>query len=80
VLINGKRAPTVGVVTMDMTMVDVTDIECAIGDIATLLGSDGGDSLDITTVAATGRMSAYELLTGLRSRLPRRYIDPARAP
>jgi alanine racemase len=80
VLVRGRRAPVIGLVTMDMTMVDVTDIECAIGDIATLLGSDGGDSLDITTVAATGRMSAYELLTGLRSRLPRRYIDPAKAP
>jgi alanine racemase len=75
VLINGKRAPVTGVVTMDMTMVDVTDISCDVGDAATLIGSDGDDRIDVVEVAAVGELSPYEVLTGLRGRLPRRYLE-----
>jgi alanine racemase len=64
-----------GVVTMDMTMVDVTDIECEIGEVATLIGADGDDRIDVADVAAVADLSPYELLTGLRGRLPRRYLD-----
>jgi alanine racemase len=75
VLVRGRRAPVVGVVTMDMTMVDVTDIQCEIGDIATLIGADGDDRIDVTHVAAMGELSPYEVLTGLRGRLPHRYLE-----
>jgi alanine racemase len=75
VLIRGKRAPVTGVVTMDMTMVDVTDITCEIGDVATLIGADGDDRIDVAEVAAMGGLSPYEVLTGLRGRLPRRYLE-----
>jgi alanine racemase len=73
-LVRGRRAPVVGLVTMDMTMIDVTDVPCAVGDVATLIGSDGGETLSVAAVAALGNVSPYELLTGLRSRLPRRYL------
>jgi alanine racemase len=73
-LVRGRRARVAGLVTMDMTMIDVTDMECEIGDVATLIGADGDESLDVQTVAVTGSMSPYELLTGLRSRMPRRYL------
>jgi alanine racemase len=73
-LLHGKRAPIAGVVTMDMTMVDVTDVACEIGDVATLIGRDGDDAIDVVEVATTGDLSPYEVLTGLRSRLPRRYV------
>lgn len=73
VLVRGKRASIAGIVTMDMTMLDVTDIGCAVGDIATLVGDDGGDRLDLGDVALAAGLSPYELLTGLRGRLPRRY-------
>jgi alanine racemase len=59
---------------MDMTMVDVTDVQCEIGDIATLIGSDGADRIDVVDVAEMGDLSPYEILTGLRGRLPRRYL------
>lgn len=72
-LLAGKRVPVVGVVTMDMTMVDVTDHPCAPGDVVTFLGRDGADVLTVAEVAAAGEMSPYELLTGLRGRLPRLY-------
>ncbi|HEX5830365.1 MAG TPA: alanine racemase, partial [Gemmatimonadaceae bacterium] len=70
-LIGGRRAPVAGLVTMDMTMLDVTDVPCEVGDVATLLGRDGAALLDLETVARTAEMSPYELLTGLRGRLPR---------
>jgi alanine racemase len=74
VLLHGRRARVVGVVTMDMTMIDVTDVQCEIGDIATLIGSDGADHIDVMELAEVGSLSAYEILTGLRGRLPRRYV------
>jgi alanine racemase len=74
VLVNGTRVPVVGVVTMDMTMVDVTDVDCEIGDAATLIGTDGDDSISVNDVAEFGELSPYEVLTSLRGRLPRRYI------
>lgn len=72
-LLHGRQVPVVGVVTMDMTMVDVTDRQCAVGDIATLIGRDGEELLRVSDVARAGRISPYELLTGLRNRIPRIY-------
>lgn len=74
VLVRGVRAPVVGTVTMDMTMCDVTGIPCAIGDVATLVGRDGAESTTVEDVAAACALSPYEILTGLRQRLPRRYV------
>jgi alanine racemase len=63
--------PVVGRVTMDMTMVDVTDIECQLGDVATLLGRDGQEHLDINVIAEQVDLLSYELLVGLKLRAPR---------
>ncbi|HEY0972181.1 MAG TPA: alanine racemase [Gemmatimonadales bacterium] len=71
VLIRGREAPVRGFVTMDMTMVDVTDVPCELGDVATLLGSDGAARLTAWDVARDGGISPYEVLTSLRGRLPR---------
>ena len=73
-LINGERAPVVGFVTMDMTMVDVTDKKCSVGDVVTFIGRDGDAVLTVQEVAEAGGLSPYELLTGLRGRLPRLYV------
>lgn len=75
VLVRGRRAPVTGVVTMDMTMIDVTDIPSEIGDIATLIGTDGEDRITVSELASIGDLSPYEILTGLRGRLPRRYSE-----
>jgi alanine racemase len=74
VLVNGQRTTVAGVVTMDMTMIDVSDIDCVSGDVATLIGRDGDHLLTVEDVATVADfMSPYELLTGLRQRLPRLY-------
>jgi alanine racemase len=73
-LLRGERVPVVGHVTMDMTMVDVTDKRCVAGDIVTFLGRDGDAMITVSELAAAGALSPYEVLTGLRGRLPRVYV------
>lgn len=67
VLINGKRAPVIGNVCMDMTMVDVTDIEANEGDEVIIFGKD----LPIQEVAAMINTIPYELLTNASARVKR---------
>lgn len=77
-LLKGERIPVVGFVSMDMTMLDVTDKQCAVGDVVTFLGRDDKELLTVQEVAAAGNYSPYEILTGLRARLPRSYVAPDR--
>ena len=52
VLLRGKLAPIVGIISMDVTMIDVTDIEGAeVGDVATIHGTDGTQVLPANRVA-----------------------------
>jgi alanine racemase len=73
----GQAVPVVGVVTMDMTMLDVTEVAgpCVVGDLVTLMGRDGAMLLSTDEVAARAELSPYELLVGLGLRLPRLYLD-----
>jgi alanine racemase len=77
VLVNGQRTPVAGLVTMDMTMIDVTEVPCEVGDVVTLLGRDGVDVIEVGELAEASGLSPYEILTGLRQRLPRRYVGDA---
>lgn len=71
VLIHGQRAPVVGLICMDQTMVDVTDIHGAgIGDEALLLGAD----LPATQLAKDAKTNSHEIVTRIMSRVPRRYV------
>lgn len=74
-LLNGRRIPVAGLVTMDMTMLDVTETDAALGDVVTLLGRDGGDIITVAELGARSGLSPYEILTGLGARLPRHYVN-----
>jgi len=76
VLVGDTIAPIAGTVTMDMTMIDVTTVRCAVGDVVTLIGRSGNTVLTVERVADDAGMSPYELLTGLRSRIERTYSEP----
>lgn len=67
VWINGHRAPVVGNVCMDMTMVDVTDIPVREGDEVIVFGGP----LPIEEVAAFGKTIPYEILTNTSERVKR---------
>lgn len=73
-MLNGRRVPVAGLVTMDMTMLDVTGIPCELGDIATLLGNPAEGAPDVSRLAFHAEMSPYELLTRMRCRIERRYV------
>lgn len=74
-VVRGKTAPIAGRVTMDMTMLDVTETGAEVGDVATLIGDPRGSGtpIDVASVAKLADMSPYELLTGLRNRIERIY-------
>jgi alanine racemase len=74
VLIRGCRAPVVGNVTMDLTMVDVTDVPgvCE-GDEVTLFGPAGGECLPVEDLADEIGTISYELLCAVSRRVPRVY-------
>jgi alanine racemase len=74
VLIRGHRASIVGLVCMDMIMVDVTDIaEVQVGETVTLIGQQEGESIWADEVAGWIDTIAYEVLCGIGSRVPRLY-------
>ena len=72
-LLHGRRVPVAGVVTMDMTMLDVTGVACEIGDVVTFIGRDGAERITVDDAAATAAIAPYELLTGLGARLDHTY-------
>ncbi len=74
VLIDGKRAPVVGLVCMDMTMVDVTDIPSVqVGDSVTLIGRQGQDAIWADDIAGWTGTIPYEILCAIGPRIPRVY-------
>jgi alanine racemase len=74
VLIRGLRAPIVGRICMDMTMVDVTDIPNAVpGDEAVLIGQQGGLRITAAHLAAWSQTIPYEVLCAIGPRVRRVY-------
>ena len=81
VLVRGKRAPIVGAVSMDMTMIDVTDLEgVSLRDEAVILGSQEGTlgKATITAIEIAEHMHTipWEVLTAVSRRVPRFYREP----
>jgi alanine racemase len=76
VLIKGRRAPVVGRVCMDMTMVDVTDIPgVSCGEEAVLIGRQGEEHISAADIAAWQGTIPYEVLCGIGPRVPRVYRE-----
>lgn len=74
VLIHGKKAPIVGRVCMDQTMVDITDIEdVEIEDVVTLIGSDGEERIAVEDMADLSGSFNYEFICDISKRVPRIY-------
>jgi alanine racemase len=70
VLINGKRAKVIGNVCMDMTMIDITDINAKEGDEVIVFG----ESLPIEEVASKINTITYEILTSTSERVKRVFV------
>jgi len=75
VLLRGKLAPIVGIISMDVTMIDVTNIEGAeVGDVATIHGTDGTQVLPANRVARSIGTVTSDLLCAVSQRVPRLYV------
>lgn len=75
VLIQGVRCPIVGNVSMDQCTIDVTGVNCALGDEAVLLGAQLGGFIGVEDWARVAETIAYEIICGLGRRLPRLYVS-----
>jgi alanine racemase len=73
-LVRGKRAPIVGRICMDLTMIDVTDIrEVQQEDEVVLLGRQGAETISADEMALWADTISYEILTSISARVPRIY-------
>ena len=75
VAIRGHKAPIIGIVSMDVTMLDVTGVpDVAIGDIATAYGTDGANVYPANVVARSIGTVTSDLISGVSRRVPRVYL------
>jgi alanine racemase len=72
-LVRGRRAPVVGSVCMDMTMIDVTGMQVAPGDDVVIIGRQDDASIDVREMAAAIGTIPYELLCRVGARIERLY-------
>ncbi|MBS0152839.1 MAG: alanine racemase [Nitrospira sp.] len=74
VLIRGRRVPIIGLVCMDMVMVDVTTVpDATIGDEVVMIGQQGGEKITAKDIAEWTGTIPYEVLCAISPRVPRRY-------
>lgn len=78
-LVGGRRVPVAGAISMDLTILDVSALaeaggEVAEGDEVVLLGRQGDEEVGAEELARAGGTIAHEVLTRFGQRLPRLYV------
>lgn len=75
VLVGGRRAPVIGRISMDYTTIDVTQVPGAkVGDLATLIGTDGGETITVDEIARLADTISYEIVCAVGKRVRRTYV------
>lgn len=75
VIVRGRFASVVGRISMDLTLVDVTDVPgVKVNDRVTLLGEEGGLTVPAEDIARTAGTLSYEITCGISQRVPRFYM------
>ena len=75
VIVREQFAPVVGRVSMDLTLIDVTEVkEISLEDRVTLLGSDGDCSITAEDLGELAETISYEITCGISNRVPRVYL------
>jgi len=76
VLVRGKLAPIIGIVSMDVTMIDVTDVPgVEVGEVVTIYGVDGEHTHPANQVARGIGTVTSDLLCAVSARVPRLYVS-----
>jgi alanine racemase len=75
-IIRGTSYPIVGRVTMDQTLIDLTDapLDLTNGEVVTLIGEQNGNKIPLETLALHGKTIPWELLCSITKRVPRIYL------
>ncbi len=74
VLIRGKRLPISGNVCMDLTLIDVDNLDVEVGDEVVLIGRQGNEEITADEIAELEGTINYEVVCGIGKRVPRIYI------
>jgi len=75
VIVSGRYAPILGAVSMDVTTIDVTHCpEVHVGQPVTIMGTDGGLTIDAQEIARQAGTISYSVLCGISSRVKRVYV------
>jgi len=76
IIADGKPAPILGTVSMDLTTIDLSHTQALRpGDEVTLLGREGDSKLDAQQIARLAGTISYNVLCGIGSRVRRVYVD-----
>jgi alanine racemase len=73
VLLRGRRCPIVGLVQMDMALIETGTLAVQVGDVATIVGAEAQERITLDAFAAWSGKLPHEFLCGLGPRLPRLY-------
>jgi alanine racemase len=74
VIVRGQFAPVVGRVSMDLTLIDVTDVAgVQLNDRVILLGEDAAKRISAEEIGASAGTISYEITCGISNRVPRIY-------
>lgn len=75
VIVRGRLVPLVGAISMDLSMIDVTDVaNASLGDLVTIYGKDGEVSVEVDQAARQIGTVTSDLLCALGRRVPRFYL------
>ncbi len=75
-LVRGRRVPIIGRISMDVTVVDISEVaSVGSGDVVMFLGADGEERITVDEMAELVGTISYEILTGFTPRLPRIWMD-----
>jgi alanine racemase len=76
VLLRGQKVQIVGRISMDLTLIDVTDVpEASLGDEIVLIGRQGNLEISAEQIAQLTGTIAYEVLCGITQRVPRVHLQ-----
>jgi alanine racemase len=75
VLVRGRRAPVIGAVSMDVTLVDATEMGAERGDAVTCLGTQRGETISAWDLARAAGTIPYEILCGFGPRVARVHVE-----
>jgi alanine racemase len=75
VIVRGIYAPVIGRISMDLTLIDVTNVpDVKLGEEVILLGQDERNSVTAEDLAKIAGTLSYEVTCGISERVPRFYV------